>query len=255
MCIRDRLCPVDQGGAEPPPLDPADVQVEGAVGARGVADGVGAPGRRDPLAADARVLAGDIGEGDVRTQGQDADVRSVLEVAYDLRVPPRRVLARLGAGRHRVGDHLVGLRPGLLHPRGPGLAGGLGERGEQAGAHGGVVLGADQELAVVAPQVAQIGTGGPVVQVGDHVGERGEEPVPLALHVLVGGREEVTDSGVVPEEVGVEELDRVLGPSLHHRETASQDPHIHKTESRNVGEGEVKGWPICGQPRRNSHMG
>lgn len=72
---------------------------------------------------------------------------------------------------------------------------------EQAGADGRVVLGADQELAVVASQVAQVGAEGLVVETGDHVGERGEEPVPLAFHVVEGVREEGADSGVVPEEV------------------------------------------------------
>ncbi|GAA3099271.1 hypothetical protein GCM10020254_50930 [Streptomyces goshikiensis] len=102
------------------------------------------------------------------------------------------------------------------------------------------MLGPGEELAVVAAELAEIGEEGLVVEVGDDVGERGEQPVPLAFHLLRGGREECADPGVVPEEVGVEELDRVLGPSLHHRETAFQDPHIHKSESRKAGLREVK---------------
>jgi len=104
-------------------------------------------------------------------------------VGDDLRVPPGRLVRRpLGRLDHHLGDELIGRRP---------VAGQVGvpvvvevlEGGEQAGAHRRVVLGDRAELAVVAPELLKDRHERvQVVDPGDDVAQRLEEPVALVSH-------------------------------------------------------------------------
>ncbi len=148
---------LDQGGADLPAWNGADMQVQGAVSPGCVGDGVAAPDPRPPQDLHAQVLAGLVREWLAGPDREHGQIGAAPFVADHLRDPPRRLVGRvLRRGRHHRADVAQRRVPGGRGLLVPGRPVEHAQRRGQRLAEDLVVPFLDAVLPVVAPQLAQV---------------------------------------------------------------------------------------------------